>query len=51
LFNVVESSGNYVFEDDKPPRAKAVSYALGAYKVLIDSVVVKSSKGANSVWN
>ena len=35
FFNVVESSGNYVFEDDKLPRAKVVSYALGAYKVSI----------------
>jgi hypothetical protein len=33
LFNVVERSGNYVFEDDTPPtvpRARVVSYALGA---------------------
>jgi hypothetical protein len=37
LFNIVESSGNYVFKDDKPPRApraKVVVYALGAYKIL-----------------
>ena len=54
LFNVVESSGNYVFKDDKPPRApraKVVSYALGAYKVFNDRVVVKTSKGAHSIGN
>ena len=31
LFNVVETSGNYVFEDDNPPialRERVVSYAL-----------------------
>jgi hypothetical protein len=35
LFNVVESSGNEVFEDDNPPtdlRSSVVLYALGAYK-------------------
>jgi hypothetical protein len=40
LFNVVERHGNHVFEDDKPstaPMAKVVSYALGAYKVFIES--------------
>ena len=26
-------------------RARAVSYAMGAYKVFIESVVVESSKG------
>ena len=44
LFKVVESSGNYVVKEDKPPRApraKVVSSALGAYKVFIDRVVVK----------
>jgi hypothetical protein len=54
LFNVVESSANYLFEDDKPPgapRAKVVSYALGANKVCIDSVVVEASKGAYSIGN
>ena len=48
MFNVVESSGNYVFKDDKPPRApraKVVSLALGAYKAFIDRVVVKLQKG------
>ena len=38
LFNVVEMSGNYVFEDDTPPTAitaRVVSYALGAYQVFI----------------
>ena len=62
MFNVVESSGNYVFKDDKPPRAKGaiktpramakvVSYALGACKVFIDRFVVKTSKGAHSIGN
>ena len=47
LFNAVESSVNYVFEDDKPPtplRARVLSYALGAYKVLIDRAIVENSK-------
>jgi hypothetical protein len=47
LFNVVESSGKYVFKDSKPPkapRAKVVSYALVAYKVLINRVVVQNFK-------
>jgi hypothetical protein len=33
LFNVVEKSGNYIFEDDIPPTAlsaRVVSYALEA---------------------
>jgi hypothetical protein len=37
LFNLVESSGNYVFKDDKPPRApraKVVSSALGHIRFL-----------------
>jgi hypothetical protein len=40
--NVVENSGYYVFEEDKSPtplRARVVSYALGAYKVFIESIV------------
>jgi hypothetical protein len=48
LFNVVERSGNYVFEDKTPPtalRASFVSYALGVDKVFIESVVVKLQKG------
>ena len=40
-------------------RARVVSYALGAYKVLIESVVVETSKGliqleihrANALFN
>jgi hypothetical protein len=54
LFNLVESSGNCVFKDDKlprVPRAKVVSYALGAYKVFNDRFVVKTSKGAHSIGN
>ena len=54
MFNIVECSGNYVFKDDKPPRVpktKVVSYALGAYKVFNERVVVKTSKGAHSIGN
>jgi hypothetical protein len=48
FFNIVESSVNYIFEDDKPPTPlweKVLSYALGEYKIFIDSFVVKTSKG------
>jgi hypothetical protein len=45
LFNVVQKSGNFDFENDNSPpiafRTRAVSYALGPYKVLIESFVVK----------
>ena len=54
LFNVVLSSGNKVFEDDNPPtalRTRAVSYALGAYKVFIERIVVETSKRAPSIGN
>jgi hypothetical protein len=54
LFNVVGSSGNYIFKDDKPlraPREKVVSYAFGTYRVLIDRIVIKTSKGAHSTEN
>jgi hypothetical protein len=36
LFNAVESSGNYIFEQDTPHtvfRPRVIRYALGAYKV------------------
>ena len=45
LFKVVERSGNYIFEDDTPPtalRVRVVSYALGAYKVFIESFVIET---------
>jgi hypothetical protein len=45
LFNVVESSENYTFEQDSPPtvfRARVISYALGAYKVFIESFVAET---------
>jgi hypothetical protein len=45
LFNIVERSGNYIFEDDTPPtalRERVVIYALGAYKVFIESSVVET---------
>jgi hypothetical protein len=41
LFNVVDSSGSYVLEDDKPPkapRAKVLSYALEAYMVFLKAL-------------
>ena len=43
LFNVVESSGNYMFEQDNPPtvfRARVISSALGAYMVLMEEMLV-----------
>jgi hypothetical protein len=43
LFNVVERSGNYFFEDDNPStalRARILSYALGVYKAYIEKVIV-----------
>ena len=54
LFNVDEFSGNYVLDGVKPPRAprtRVVNYALEAYKVYIDSVVVETSKKAHSIGN
>jgi len=53
-FKVVEKSKNYVFENENPPtalRTRVVSYALGAYKVFIESIVVKTSKSADSIGN
>jgi hypothetical protein len=44
LFDVAESTGNYVFEDDKPPTplsARVASYVLGTYKVFIERVVTE----------
>jgi hypothetical protein len=37
LFNIVESFGNYIFEQETPHtvfRARVISYALGTYKVF-----------------
>jgi hypothetical protein len=45
FFKVVEMSGNYIFEDDTPLtalRVRVVSYALGAYKVFIESFVIET---------
>ena len=45
LSNVIERSRNYVFKDDKPPtafRARVISFVLGAYKVYIKMVIVKT---------
>jgi hypothetical protein len=54
LFNVVESLGNYIFEQETLPTvfgAKVISYDLGAYKVFIENYVVETSKSAYSVGN
>ena len=55
LFNVVERSGKYVFEDGNPLptalRKRFVSYALGAYNVFIESFVVEASKIAHPIGN
>ena len=54
MFNAVESFGNCVFENDNSPtalRARVVSYALEAYKVFIESVVVKTSKRVHLIGN
>jgi hypothetical protein len=47
-----------VFKDDNHPpplptalRARVVSYALGAYKVLIENDVVETSKRARLIGN
>ena len=43
LFNVIERSVNYVFNDDKSPTAqwaRVLSYALEAYKVYIERMIV-----------
>jgi hypothetical protein len=45
LFHAVETSENYTFEQDTPPRvfrARVTSYALGAYKVFIEIFVVET---------
>jgi len=42
LFTVIKRSGNYVFEDDDPPktfRARVVSYVLEAFKVYIERMI------------
>ena len=54
LFNEIQRSKNYVFEEDEPPtapRAKDVGYALGAYKVFIESFVIETSKRVHSIGN
>jgi hypothetical protein len=54
LLNVVKRSGNYVFEDDKPPAvpwAKAISYAWGHIRFFIEKVGVETSKWAHSIGN
>jgi hypothetical protein len=41
-------------EQETPPtsfRARVISYALGAYKVFIESFVVETSKRAHSIGN
>ena len=54
MFNVVQSSKNYVLEDNKTPKplgARVVSNGLGAYKVFIESFFVEISKRAHSIGN
>ena len=53
MFNVVERSGNYVFEDDNPLtalRARVVSYALGTYKVFYRKRYRKNFKKGSFDW-
>ena len=43
LFNVVERSGNYAFEDNPPPPTpwvRVVNYAMGTFKVYIERVII-----------
>jgi hypothetical protein len=43
-----------VFEEDTPPtvlRARVASYALGAYKLFIESFVIETSNRAHSMGN
>jgi hypothetical protein len=43
-----------VLEDDKPPKAlnaRALSFALGAYKVFTERVFIETSKRVHSVRN
>ena len=51
LFNVVERSGNHVFEDDNSPSEGV--HRIGNHKVFIESVVVETSKRNCSIgyWN
>jgi hypothetical protein len=44
----------YVFDDEKPftpSREKVLNYALGTYKVSMESVVVVTSKRSHSIGN
>jgi hypothetical protein len=52
LFHAVETSEYYTF--DTPPRvfrARVTSYALGAYKVFVESIVVETSEKVHSTGN
>jgi len=51
LFNVVERSGNYGFENEIPPPKTKVFNDFGAYQVFIEKVVVETSKRAHSIGN
>ena len=58
LFIVVEGPGHYIYKEDPPstargssPRARVVSYALGAYKVFIERVVVYALEGNHWIGN
>jgi len=50
---VVGRSENYVFEDYNPLiafKARVVSYALGAYKVYIEMMIVLTSERGSLDW-
>ena len=54
LINVVERSRNCVFENDNVPtalKARVLSYALGAYKVNIERVIVYTLEGGHWISN
>ena len=55
LFSVVDFQVENIFLRRIPPpttlRARGLSYALGAYKVFIEGVVVETSKQAHSIGN
>jgi hypothetical protein len=54
LFSVVDFQIENIFYGGHSPTtlgARVVSYALGAYKVFIEVVVVETSKKAHSIGN
>ena len=55
LFNVVERSGNYVSEYDICPiealTARVVGYTLGAYNILMKSVLIAAPQTTHLIEN